>query len=180
MKKLQLGTDIFLILTTFSNIFGKPVTRRMTTFLGVQTYDVDIPPLVYVLSKSDGRSIINSAIELRNGKEATNLRKLLQYIYYECNEGDQPKAIREFGAELRELKERLQVYLGYSRERIGISAKLLSYNFTVPRFMTKPLYPHKPHFAFNRDVICELASVGSMGRLIDLLWVNSQQKQKWE
>ena len=167
----------FSDLNNFFKYFWQTCNEKDDNIFGVQTYDIDIPPfLAYVLSKSDGRSIINTAIELRNGKEATNLRKLLQYIYYECNESDQPKAIREFAAELRELKERLQVYLGYSRERIGISAKLLSYNFTVPRFMTKPLYPHKPHLAFIRDVICELASVGSMGRLIDLLWVNSQQK----
>ena len=163
-------------LNKFFKYFWQTCNEKDDNIFGVQTFDIDIPPfLAYVLSKSNGRSIINTAIEFRNGREATSLRKFLQYIYYECNEDDRPKAIRQFAVELRDLKERLQLYLGYSRERVGISAKLVSYNFTVPRFMTKPLYPHKPHLAFIRDVICELASVGSMGRLIDLLWVRCQQ-----
>lgn len=163
-------------LNKFFKYFWQTCNEKDDNIFGVQTFDIDIPPfLAYVLSKSNGRSIIKTAVELRNDKEATNLRNLLHYIYYECDEADRPMAIREFASELRDLKERLQIFLGYSRERVGISAKFVSYNFTVPRFMTKPLYPHKPHLALIRDVICELASVGAMGRLIDLLWIQCQQ-----
>ena len=72
--------------------------------------------------------------------------------------------------ELADLRVRLQVYLGYDREKVSLSAKIVSYPLTVPRCMTRPFYPSKPHLAFIRDVILELASVGAMGRLNDLLW----------
>ena len=131
--------------------------------------------MAYVLSKLDsfeydGKNFLEIVLELREKPDVTALRNLLNYIYYECSENDKPQAIRDFARELRGLKERMQVHLGYERERVGVSVKLVSYELTVPRFMTKPLYPHKPHLAFIRDIIVELASVGSMGCLIDQLW----------
>lgn len=131
--------------------------------------------MAYVLSELDrfeyrGKNLLEIALELRERPDVTALRNLLNHIYYGCSEDDKPQAIRDFARELRDLKERMQIHLGYERERVGVSVKLISYNLTVPRFMTKPLYPHKPHLAFIRDIIVELASIGSMGRLIDQLW----------
>lgn len=174
-KKDGYFSDIY----QFFRYFWQSCNEKDDNIFGVQTFDIEIPPfLAYVLSKLDrykyeGSNFLEVALELRDKPEITALRELLYHIYEECGEDDRPKAIREFARELRDLKERMQVHLGYERERVGISIKLISYNLTVPRFMTKPLYPHKPHLSFIRDIIVELASVGSMGRLIDQLWRKS-------
>ncbi|MBI4964523.1 MAG: hypothetical protein HY913_14690 [Desulfomonile tiedjei] len=168
----------------FFRRFWQSCNEKDDNVFGIQTFDVEMPPfLSYVLRQYEhsmfgggGENIINMALELRESEGPKRLRELLKYIYVDCKDIDRPSALRAFAAELRGLKERLQVYLGYQRERINLSAKVVSYNFSVPRFMTKPFYPYKPHLAFIRDVILELASVEAMGRLTDFLWTRTHGK----
>jgi hypothetical protein len=142
---------------------------------GIQTYDIDMPPfLAYILKKinrsSAPQEIIDKTFELREDRGCTSLRRKLIEIHAEPDMSKKHVLIREFAYELRDFKHRMQVYLGYERERVSLSAKIISYGMTVPRCIVKPLYPHKPHLAFMRDVILELASVSTMGRLMDQLW----------
>ena len=172
----QKRNQYFADVNYFFRSFWQSCNEKDDNVFGVQTFDIEIPPfLAYVLSKlgdldCKGKDLLEVILKLREQRDVAALRGLLNYIYCECSEDDKPKAIREFARELRGLKERMQIHLGYEREKVGVSAKLVSYNLTVPRFLTKPLYPHKPHLAFIRDVIVELASVGTMGRLVDQLW----------
>ena len=162
--------------SAFFRNFWQDCNERDDNVFRVATFDIDMPPILgYVLHKLDGQPLdlkapLDIAMELRKSREASSLRQKLSHIFCVADQNEQGPKIREFAAELRDLKGRMQTYLGYQRERVGVSAKLLAYELTVPRFMTKPLYPHKPHIAFVRDIILELASAGSLGRSIDLLW----------
>lgn len=144
---------------------------------GVETFDLTIPPFLGVTIKNaeqysdaTGHRVLEAAFELRTEAGPTALRKRLAELWTDTEEDGDTARLREFTRELSELRRRMQVYLGYDRERVSLSAKLMSYPVTVPRCMTKPFYPGKPHLAFIRDVILELASVGSMSRLLDSLW----------
>jgi hypothetical protein len=142
---------------------------------GIETYDIDIPPFLACVLKKINRSsapqeIMDRAFELREDPGCASLRRKLIEIHGESDMSRKNALIREFAYELRDFKHRMQVYLGYERERVSLSAKIVSYGVTVPRCVVKPLYPHKPHLAFMRDVILELASVSTMGRLMDQLW----------
>lgn len=142
---------------------------------GVQTFDTQIPPFLGVILNrldeySHPKDILRLTLELRNQPESIRLRTLLCNIWSTPEGPQKVELIRELIHELADLRRRLQVYLGYDREKISLSAKIVSYSLTVPRCMIKPLYPHKPHLAFIRDVVLELASVGTMGRLVDILW----------
>jgi hypothetical protein len=140
---------------------------------GVETYDVELPPtLAYVIHKarSSSKTVLDAALELREERECAALRARLKKVYEVQSQDSRATELREWANELRELKRRLQSYLGYERERVSVSAKLVSYQLTVPRCLIKPFYPFKPHLAFIRDVIVELASVGSLGAHLDRLW----------
>lgn len=142
---------------------------------GIQTFDIDIPPFLACILKPIDRhvtpqQILDNAFNLREKPDCIALRTKLIEIHGEVETSKKINLIREFARELRDLKLRMQVYLGYEREKVSLSAKIVSYGVTVPRCVVKPLYPHKPHLAFMRDVILELASVSTMGRLMDQLW----------
>lgn len=165
----------------FSN-FWETCNQKDSNVFGVETFDIDMPPfLSYTLQCLTDNpfhskvNVIEHALKLRDRKEFTSLRSKLKETYADNDAGSKRMAIREFGTELRDLKHEMQIYLGYDREKVGISVKMLSYDFTVPRFFTKPLYPHKPHLACIRDVILELANVSAMGRQLDLLWRNRKE-----
>jgi hypothetical protein len=169
--EISLGRQYYSDLNEFFRNFWSDCNSKDDNIFGVETYDIDMPPFLALALKNTGKrkDVIEAAFDIRNRSEVDALRKKLSFIYDRCND-DQAKYIKEFASELRDLKNYLQMYLGYDREKVGVSVKLLSYDFTVPRFMTKPLYPHKPHLAFIRDVIVELASASTMGRMIDKLW----------
>jgi hypothetical protein len=158
----------------FKHFWTTCATKEENTF-GVSTYDVDIPPFLGFVLKGEPysfspRNLLERAIELRERAECIALRKKIHSVYSIENETDRDSAIRDLIKDFSELKQRLQVYLGYDYEKVGLKAKIVSYNFTVPRCLTKPFYPFKPHIAFIRDVILELTNVGSLGRLYDNLW----------
>jgi hypothetical protein len=158
----------------FRNLWNKCNESDDNVF-GIQTFDIDVPPfLAYVLKSVDKRSapqqIIDNAFELRESRDCSALRLKLVALYKEADIERKTHLIREFTGELRDLRHRMQMYLGYEREKVSLSAKVISYGVTVPRCVLKPLYPHKPHLAFMRDVILELAGVSTMGRLMDQLW----------
>lgn len=169
--EIRLGSQYYSDLNEFFRNFWSDCNVKDDNVFGVETYDIDMPPFLALTLKNTGhgKDVIEAAFEIREKREVAALRKKLTFIYDKCFD-DQAKCIREFASELRDLKSYLQMYLGYDREKVGVSIKLLSYDMTVPRFMTKPLYPHKPHLAFIRDVIVELASASTMGRMIDKLW----------
>jgi hypothetical protein len=145
---------------------------------GVATFDAELPPFLAIVLERLGKrperepaAVLAIALELREERGCEALRKRLAELWSTPRSvRDEAAAIREFSRDLRDLRQRLQVYLGYERERVTLSAKVLSYQMTVPRCMTKPLYPSKPHLAFLRDVVLELAGVSTMGRLLDTLW----------
>ena len=166
------GTYRFQVNEFFRHFWVDCVQMDETVF-GVSTFDVDIPPFFgWVLAQSDtrhGQDIVDRALKLRDDNGVQALRTKLREVYVESSEQELRKRVRDFAAELRDLKDRIQKFLGYDRERVSLKAKLVSYNFTVPRCLTKPLYPHKPHLAWIRDVILELASIGTLGRHLDRL-----------
>lgn len=142
---------------------------------GVETFDIEMPPfLACVLKKvnqySKPQEVLDAAMELREDKGCSALRNKLRTIYEEGDADKRNTLIREFSYELREFRIKMQAYLGYDREKVSLSAKVVSYGVTVPRCVIKPYYPFKPHLSFMRDVILELASVSTMGRLMDNLW----------
>lgn len=170
--KYEAAESYYHDINQFFKKFWTDCNEKDDNIFGVQTFDLEMPPfLAYVLKNSGDRNdVLKTAFKLREDRGVSALRKKLNYIYYECNEEQQAKELRKFIVELRELKKYMQSYLGYDREKVGIDLKIMSYDMTVPRFMTKPLYPFKPHLAFIRDVILELASASTMGRLLDKLW----------
>ena len=166
-------TQYYRDIHAFFRLFWQDCNTKDDNIFGVETFDIDMPPFfAYVLqASSDGqKSILETAFRLRDEPNIMQLRSELNKIYKNNNEEGNLQELRNFAAELRMLKDYMQRYLGYERERVAISAKLISYNLTVPRFMLKPLYPTKPHLAIIRDVILELSSVSSMGRKIDYIW----------
>jgi len=172
VKMESIRRSYYRDLDAFFKKFWEDCNEKDENIFGVATYDIDLPPvfsLTLQRSAGWGEAVLESAFKLRESAEATALRQKLNEIYSMSDEGQFNVKMREFGAELREVKKDMQTYLGYDRERIAIKAKAISYNFTVPRFMTKPFYPFKPHLAFVRDVIVELAAVSTLGRQIDLL-----------
>lgn len=163
--------NYFYHINQFFKKFWTDCNEKDDNVFGVQTFDLEMPPFLgYVLKMANSKNdVIETALQHREDKGVVALRKKLNYIYYECSEESQAKELRNFAEELRYLKKHMQSYLGYDREKVGIDLKIMSYDVTVPRFMTKPYYPHKPHLAFVRDVILELASASTMGRLLDKL-----------
>lgn len=176
-NQMKKGWKYYPEVDCFFRNFWTECNSKDDNIFAIETYDVDMPPfLAYVLAKSSSpNDLFDEVFKLRESRNVTALRNKLKFIYEECPEDEQAKYIREFARELRELKRHMQINLGYEREKVGINVKMLSYDMTVPRFMTKPLYPHKPHLAFIRDIMLELASAGTMGRLVDKLW---NQKNK--
>ncbi|SDZ03401.1 hypothetical protein [Tindallia californiensis] len=171
-EEISKGESYYSELNSFFSQFWTECNEKDDNVFGVQTYDVDMPPfLAFVLNRASGsKDIMDAIFKLREAKEVVALRNKLRFIHQECLDDNQAKHIREFAIEMRDLKSYMQRYLGYDREKVGVSVKMLSYDMTVPRFMTKPLYPHKPHLAIIRDVVLELASASTMGRMVDKLW----------
>lgn len=162
----------------FFRNFWQDCNSKDDNIFGVETFDAEMPPFLAVVLKHAGdrsNDVLEEMFKLRDDNKAASLRKRLSNIYLECSEDKRAKAIREFAAELRELRRYLQSYLGYHRERIPLNVKLVSYDLTVPRFMLKPYYPFKPHLAFIRDVILELQSVSSLSRQLDYLWFSTRR-----
>lgn len=170
--ELLKGIEYYEELNNFFRMFWTDCNKKDENIFGVATYDIEMPPfLAFVLSKSSGsEDIVDNIFKLREMKEIVLLREYLKVIHQESTDDKEVIYLRQFAAELRELKGYMQKYLGYDREKVGISAKMISYDITVPRFMTKPLYPHKPHLAIVRDIILELSSASTMGGMIDKLW----------
>ncbi len=171
-KKYKKKQEYYNHINTFFRNFWQDCNEKDDNIFGVETFDIEMPPfLAYVLKKSTNKNVvIENAFKLRESRAVKELREKLYYVYYKCDPNKKAEELRKFAVELRELKKYLQKYLGYDREKIGVNLKIMSYDMTVPRFMTRPLYPFKPHLAFIRDVILELASASTMGRLIDRLW----------
>jgi hypothetical protein len=165
--------NYFRDLNQFCRNFWQDCNTADSNLFGVATYDLDLlPSLAYVIHRArfNSGSVLDAALELRESRDCAALRTRLKKVYEAATEDDEARELREWANELRDLKRRLQSHLGYERERISASAKIVSYQMTVPRCLTRPLYPFRPHLAFIRDVIVELASVGSLGAHIDRLW----------
>jgi hypothetical protein len=158
----------------FFRNFWQDCNKADDNIFGVETFDVDMPPFLSLVIKSARDAccddLLRVAFRIRDRSDASALRHKLSQIYKESSEMEKRQTLRGFIAELRDLKHGLQRYLGYDRERVPITLKAVTYDLTVPRCMTKPLYPHKPHLAFIRDVILELSNAASLGRQIDYLW----------
>lgn len=171
-EQYELSQSYFRHTNQFFKNFWSDCNEQDDNVFGIRTFDLSMPPfLAYVLKNTgDINNFIEELFKLREDKGVTALRKRLNYIYYVCDKNKQAIELRKFSEELRYLKKYLQKYLGYDREKVGIDLKIISYDVTVPRFMTKPFYPFRPQLAFIRDVILELASASTMGRLIDKLW----------
>ncbi|NLE04381.1 MAG: hypothetical protein GX638_06210, partial [Crenarchaeota archaeon] len=159
-------------INNFFKNFWQDCNKQDDNIFGVSTYDIDMPPfLAYAIERTEyHQNVIESAFKIREEAGVCELRKKLNNIYVNCDQDNMGKELRDFASELRDLKKHLQIYLGYEREKVGVTVKMISYDLTVPRFTTKPFYPHKPHLAFIRDVILELASASTMGRLLDKLY----------
>ena len=161
----------------FFRHFWQECNKADDNIFGVQTYDVDLPPFLSFVIKNAREAyqgdILNEAFKLRDTSAANSLRKKLSEIHKEINEDEKNTKLRNFIVELRNLRKGLQKYLGYDRERVPITVKVVEYKQTVPRCMIKPLYPHKPHLVFIRDVILELSNSASLGRLLDYLWTST-------
>jgi hypothetical protein len=175
LEKSLEHSDYISHVNHFFRGFWTKCNQSDDNIFGVETFDIEMPPfLAYVLKGIDRdstpQSIVENAFKLREERGCRALRGKLVEIHAEDDAVKKNELVREFTYELREFKHRMQVYLGYERERVNLSAKFVSYGMTVPRCVVKPLYPHKPHLAFMRDVILELAGVSTMGRLMDQLW----------
>lgn len=172
--EFMMGGGVVGAITNFCREFWESCAEADKNVFGISTFDIEMPPflgrlLAEIYPGMKNTELLKKLFSLRADKEATALRNKLSHAWHSAKDDD-PSPLRELGHEFRELRTSLQKHLGYDREHIKISAKLVSYQLTVPRCMTKPYYPFKPHLAFVRDTILELAAVGSMGRLYDLLY----------
>ena len=177
--KIERRDSYYSDVNHFFRTFWQECNAKDDNIFGVETFDIDLPPfLSYAIKRcgsSDAQNVIEQAFELREDKHFRFLRERLKYAYEGCHEEQRHIELRKLAYEFRILKQQMQVYLGYDREKISLSAKVVSYGVTVPRFMTKPFYPGRPHLALIRDIILELSSVSTLGRQIDYLWNHSRK-----
>jgi hypothetical protein len=174
--KMELLWDTYpALVNRFFRSFWTECTKSEENDFGISTHDVDVPPFLgYVVNSISSPEqipkVLENALKLRDDPGCRGLRDRLYDVYIEEDMGIRDEKLRRLLQEFTDVKQRMQSYLGYRREKVSLKAKFVSYAMTVPRCLLKPLYPFRPHMALIRDVIQELASISTFGKVYDILW----------